>query len=475
MSFICCRMIGTNLMVFKWMSRRRWCWSWRMMWMSKRFLARGPLVTTVPRAHLMEVPLVNPPQCRLCGQMGHRTNQCPDLSEEDPSFVLEGYTDAQKEEEARLSEERERARKQPPQNMEVEPRRRARGPEARAAALQGTPKAAAEPAPKRPARLQRGLPPSEDEAPELEIVESSNIQGLTAEEMKMVCRLRAKKQVSAQQRAAHQALTGWEARYPSLSNVYSDDLACNVMKTTVSRFRTYLWKKLLWQMRVKMAVQIESKGRATWKRNPRWLSLLLSYEVASLWGHFGAMRQRLRSADFLAQGHGREWTPSGASCRSSSRLWTRPRSDMWPSRRCSIWRSTEVDYDCTLPRRLAHHGAGRHHLRPGLEESRDTEGGTQVHPHHEAGLGDYESSLRPLVSASAHQSQLGQGDGGSTSGHSAVALLQRGVGWAGQAWPSGTDGESLSVGGFDHGLHDGKATPSSSKSSAVCLWPEGCG
>jgi hypothetical protein len=238
--------------------------------------------------------------------MGHRTNQCPDLSEEDPSFVLEGYTDAQKEEEARLSEERERARKQPPQNMEVEPRRRARGPEARAAALQGTPKAAAAPAPKRPARLQRGLPPSEDEAPELEIVESSNIQGLTAEEMKMVCRLRAKKQVSAQQRAAHQALTGWEARYPSLSNVYSDDLACNVMKTTVSRFRTYLWKKLLWQMRVKMAVQIESKGRATWKRNPRWLSLLLSYEVASLWGHFGAMRQRLRSADFLAQGHGRE-------------------------------------------------------------------------------------------------------------------------------------------------------------------------
>jgi len=104
-----------------------------------------------------------------------------------------------------------------------------------------------------------------------------------------------------------------------LSNVYSDDLACNVMRSTCSRLRTYLWKKLLWQMRVKEAVKIESKGRANWKRNPRWLNLLLSYEVASLWGHFGAMRQRLRSSDFIRQGYGLESTPKEDLSRNSSK------------------------------------------------------------------------------------------------------------------------------------------------------------
>ena len=32
-----------------------------------------------------------------------------------------------------------------------------------------------------------------------------------------------------------------------------------------------------------------------------------------MWGHFGAMRQRLRNTDFHAQGHGRESSPRGAS------------------------------------------------------------------------------------------------------------------------------------------------------------------
>ena len=146
---------------------------------------------------------------------------------------------------------------------------------------------------------------SEDDPDQIELVETEDIQGLTAEELKLIHRRRTQQQVRSQQKVATQALTGWEAPYPSLSNVFSDDLACNVMKSTCSRLRTYLWKKLVWQLRVREAVKIESKGKAVWKKNPRWLSLLLSYEVASLWGHFGAMRQRLRNADFLALGTGR--------------------------------------------------------------------------------------------------------------------------------------------------------------------------
>jgi len=72
--------------------------------------------------------------------------------------------------------------------------------------------------------------------------------------------------------------------------------------------RTYLWKKLVWQLKVKEAVRAEFKGRATWKRNTKWLNYLLSYEIASPWGHFGAMRQRLRSSDFVGPRYGDEPT-----------------------------------------------------------------------------------------------------------------------------------------------------------------------
>lgn len=173
--------------------------------------------------------------------------------------------------------------------------------------------------PKRAPRSHRALPPSEDEPDNLEIVDTENIQGLTAEELKIIYKRRHDQETRAKQKVATQALTGWLAPYPSLSNVFSDDLACNVMRSTCSRLKTYLWKKLVWQLRVREAVKIESRGKATWKRNPRWLNLLLSYEVASLWGHFGAMRQRLRSADFTRQDYGTESNPKEASSRNSSK------------------------------------------------------------------------------------------------------------------------------------------------------------
>ena len=47
------------------------------------------------------------------------------------------------------------------------------------------------------------------------------------------------------------------------------------------------------------AVEKEGQGKLRWKRNPRWISLMIGTEVAALWGHFGAMRQKLRAPDVV--------------------------------------------------------------------------------------------------------------------------------------------------------------------------------
>ena len=279
----------------------------------------------------MEIPLSNPPQCRLCKAFGHRTANCPELSDEgDQSVELVGEAswDQQVEMEQRLAEDRETARKEASKNMELDFQPRGRGPAARASAAMGsdlksktipTKKKANQVAPRASGRINRALPLSEEDPDQKDVTNPEDIQGLTAEELQMIYRRRNQQVERTKQKLALQALTGHMARYPSLSNVFSDDLACNVMKSTCSRLRTYLWKKLVWQLKVKEAVKIESKGKAVWKKNPRWLSLLLSNEVASLWGHFGAMRQKLRSRDFLAPGHGQDTIPNVDLLRDSSR------------------------------------------------------------------------------------------------------------------------------------------------------------
>ena len=165
---------------------------------------------------------------------------------------------------------------------------------------------------RRSGKINRGLPPSEDEGPGQRLVETDAIQGLTMQELQMVYKHREKEEEKAKKKMATAALTRWESRYPSLSNVWSDDLAFNILGSMRSRLRTYLWKKLVWQRRIKEAVHQESKGKAQWKRNTKWLNYLLSYEVASLWGHFGAMRQRLRSSDFVGPRYGDERAPNEA-------------------------------------------------------------------------------------------------------------------------------------------------------------------
>jgi len=224
------------------------------------------------------------------------------------------------EEEIHMAELRERGRKEPPRAMEVDRNQqiaegqmkgRGKGPQhrAKAAMASPTPKAISQPALARRSAARGSQDGNMDEPEQMVMGE---IKDLTFEEMQLVYKRRQKAEMAAQKKVETAALTGWGAKYPSLSNVWSDDLAFNILGSMRSRLRTYLWKKLVWQRRIKEAVHQESKGKAQWKRNTKWLNYLLSYEVASLWGHFGAMRQRLRSSDFVGPRYGDERTPNEA-------------------------------------------------------------------------------------------------------------------------------------------------------------------
>ena len=110
----------------------------------------------------------------------------------------------------------------------------------------------------------------------------------------MIAKSRAKKSHAAAKRTEQAALTGQKADYPSLSHAWSAEVPFNMVASMRSRMVTFMWKKLTWQLRVKQALA-ETYPQARWKKNHRWLAMLLGKEVASLWGHLGAMRQQLRA------------------------------------------------------------------------------------------------------------------------------------------------------------------------------------
>lgn len=89
---------------------------------------------------------------------------------------------------------------------------------------------------------------------------------------------------------AKAALTGSEAPFPTLSNKFSDDITFNMVRSMAAQTITFKWELLLLQMRVKNAVESDSRG-LRWKKNPRWLMILHGRHLASLWGHVGAARQ----------------------------------------------------------------------------------------------------------------------------------------------------------------------------------------
>ncbi|CAE7534115.1 unnamed protein product, partial [Symbiodinium microadriaticum] len=118
---------------------------------------------------------------------------------------------------------------------------------------------------------------------------------LTAEEIALLTKRRQKAALAKSKAQQHRALTEEKADYPSLSHVWSAEVGLNLAAATRSRMVTFGWKRMLWQLRVKQA--IEQEGTKRWKRNPRWLAKLFGKEVAALWGHFGAMRQKINNPD----------------------------------------------------------------------------------------------------------------------------------------------------------------------------------
>ena len=112
------------------------------------------------------------------------------------------------------------------------------------------------------------------------------------EEYEIIQKHRAKKEATKAKTASKRALTGEEAPYPSLSNRWSPDVVLNVAGCIRARMMAFQWKKMLWQMRVKVAVMVTVKG-AQWQRNQRWLAKMFSKEMGFLYGHFGAVRKQL--------------------------------------------------------------------------------------------------------------------------------------------------------------------------------------
>ena len=115
--------------------------------------------------------------------------------------------------------------------------------------------------------------------------------GLTPDEIKLLTKRRERQAASKEKAKETRVLTGIRADYPTLSDAWSYELAFNTTASIASRMRTFLWKKLLWQLRVKAAIEKEATKK--WKRNPRWLALLYAKEISFLFGHFGAMRQKM--------------------------------------------------------------------------------------------------------------------------------------------------------------------------------------
>ncbi|CAE7682647.1 RE2 [Symbiodinium necroappetens] len=89
------------------------------------------------------------------------------------------------------------------------------------------------------------------------------------------------------------ALTDHEAPFPSLpfpslSNKFSDDLVINLMLSLQGQLFAFKWKMFVWMVRIREAVRREFGSAAKWKRNPRWMMLLLGRQLGAMWGHLGA-------------------------------------------------------------------------------------------------------------------------------------------------------------------------------------------
>ena len=113
---------------------------------------------------------------------------------------------------------------------------------------------------------------------------------------------RAAARPAATRREQEKKLTGTAADFATLSANRSSDVVENTKLTIMAHLTTFQWKKFVWMLKARQAMQQEGRR---WTRNPRWLASLFGREMGWLWGHLGAARQALatpRGARLFAVG-----------------------------------------------------------------------------------------------------------------------------------------------------------------------------
>ena len=68
------------------------------------------------------------------------------------------------------------------------------------------------------------------------------------------------------------------------------DVVENCSLVLRTRLKVFQWKKLVWQVRARLAIS----HYRVWRKNPRWLALMFAKEMAALWGTVGSATQLLR-------------------------------------------------------------------------------------------------------------------------------------------------------------------------------------
>lgn len=85
------------------------------------------------------------------------------------------------------------------------------------------------------------------------------------------------------------ALTGRNAKFPTLGLQRSRDPAMSISLELHARLLTHKWKMFTWLLRHRQTLG------ERWRRPRRWLADRLAAEVASIWGHLGAATRALRT------------------------------------------------------------------------------------------------------------------------------------------------------------------------------------
>lgn len=212
--------------------------------------------------------------CRVCGDTEHKTKDCPTIQSDeelDPlqlgAMEMDGISEASFYRKGGVS---------------------AMG----AATPKRAPRTSPKQSPGKASSAWMEVPDVKQEhKPEHYFMDQEDFQ-LTPKEIEAIKKQREKASRSAAKRIETKALTGIQADYPSLSHQWSYEVPFNLIGSVRSRMVTFMWKKLVWQMRMKIAVEKSMPG-ARWKKNKRWLAMLFGKEIAGLWGHLGAARQRM--------------------------------------------------------------------------------------------------------------------------------------------------------------------------------------